>query len=127
MAGPALHPPAWIGFRGQFGQVAMEGEAEADGRPIALDQGFAFTGREGAGARLARFCHREVGRDQHVAHAFGPGLVIELDQALEFAQDMGVAEGVVDRIEPAIRQEVVMHDHASVQILRDRAALFNGA
>jgi hypothetical protein len=42
-------------------------------------------------ARLAGFVHGEVGRKQHVAHAFGPGFVIELDQALEFAQDMGVA------------------------------------
>src|SRR6266403_3777632 len=40
---------------------------------------------------------------------------------------MGVAEGVVDRVEPTIRQEVVMHDHAPLQILRDRAALFTGA
>jgi hypothetical protein len=40
---------------------------------------------------------------------------------------MGVAEGVVDRVEPTIRQEVIMHDHAPLQILRDRAALFTGA
>ena len=45
----------------------------------------------------------------HVAHQFGPGLAIELDQALEFAQDMGVAEGVVDRLHPAIGQEVVVN------------------
>ena len=44
--------------------------------------------------------------------------MIELDQALEFAQDMGVAEGVVDRIEPAIGQEVVVHDDAPLQMLR---------
>ena len=50
--------------------------------------------------------------------------MIELDQALEFAQDVGVAEGVVDRIEPAIGQEVVVHDDAGWQILGDRAALF---
>jgi hypothetical protein len=34
--------------------------------------------------------------------ASAPGFFVELDQALEFAQDMGVAEGVVDRVEPAI-------------------------
>jgi hypothetical protein len=61
------------------------------------------------------------------AHEFGPGLLVEFDQALEFAQDMGVAEGVVDRLEPAIRQEVVVHDDAPLQILGDRAALFAGA
>ena len=40
---------------------------------------------------------------------------------------MGVAEGVVDLPERAIRQEVVMHDDAALQILGDRAALFLGA
>jgi hypothetical protein len=45
-------------------------------------------------------------------------------RSLEFAQDVGVAEGVVDRIEPAIGQEVVVHDDACLQILEDRAALF---
>jgi hypothetical protein len=40
---------------------------------------------------------------------------------------MGVAEGVIDRLEPAIRQEVVVHDDAPLQTLRDRAPLFPGA
>jgi hypothetical protein len=40
---------------------------------------------------------------------------------------MGVAEGVRDRVEPTIGQEVVVHDHAPLQILRYRAALFDGA
>ena len=40
---------------------------------------------------------------------------------------MGVAEGVVDRIEPSIGQVVIVHDDAPLQILGDRAALFVGA
>jgi hypothetical protein len=40
---------------------------------------------------------------------------------------MGVAEGVIDRVEPTIRQEVVVHDDAPSQILRDRAPLLAGA
>jgi hypothetical protein len=127
VAGAVLRTPARVGFRLQFGQLAMEGEAEPDRGPIALEEGVEFSGRERRRARLARFVHREVGRKQHVAHVFGPGLVIELDQALEFAQDMGVADGVIDRVEPAVRQEVVVHDDASVQIFRDRAAFFDGA
>ena len=83
-----------------------------------------FIGRERRRARLARFLHGEVGLEERIAHGLGPGFFVELDQALEFAQDMGVAEGVVDRVEPTIRQEVVMHDHAPLQILRDGAALF---
>jgi hypothetical protein len=34
---------------------------------------------------------------------------------------------VIDRLEPAIRQEVVVHDDAPLQTLRDRAPLFPGA
>ena len=45
----------------------------------------------------------------------------------KFARDVGVAEGVIDRVEPAIGQEVVVHDDAPLQILGDRAALFVGA
>ena len=63
-------------------------------------------------ASSERFVHGEVGLAEHVAHGLGPGFFVELDQALEFAQDMGVAEGVVDRVEPAIGRSVVMHDHA---------------
>jgi Transposase IS66 family len=44
-----------------------------------------------------RFVHSEVGLAEHVAHGLGPRFFVELDQALEFAQNMGVAEGVVDR------------------------------
>ncbi len=127
VAGPVLGSPARVGFGLQFGQLAVEGEAEPDRRPIALDEGLEVIGRKRAGARLAGFVDCEIGRKQHVAHVFGPGFVIELDQAFEFAQDMGVAEGVIDRIEPAIRQEVVMHDDAPLQIHGDRAALFVGA
>ena len=40
---------------------------------------------------------------------------------------MRVAEGVIDRVHPAIRQEVVVDDDAPLQIRRDVAALFAGA
>ena len=123
VAGAMLDAPARVGFGRQLGQIAMEGEAEPNRRPIALDQDLQLIGHEGAVARLARFVDREIGRQQHVAHVFGPGLLVELDQALEFAQDMGV----IDRTEPAIRQEVIVHDDAPLQILGDRAALFVGA
>ena len=126
VAWPVFHSAA-CGFGRQFGQFAMKGQAEPDGGPIALDEGLGFVRREGARARLARPVHREVGRKQHVAHGFGPGLMIELDQALEFAQDMGVAEGVLDGVEPTIGQEVVVHDDASLQIFGDRAAFFVSA
>jgi hypothetical protein len=127
MAGTLLGAPARVGFRLQFGQRAMEGEAAPDGRPITVDEGRALIGRERRRARLARFVHGEIGLAEHVAHGLGPGFLVEFDQALEFAQDMGVAEGVIDHVEPTIRQEVVMHDDAPLQILRDRAALFTGA
>ena len=100
MAGTLLGAPTRFGFRLQFGQPAMESEAEPDGRPITVDEGREFIGRERRRARLARFVHGEVGLAEHVAHGLGPGFFVELDQALEFAQDMGVAESVVDRVQP---------------------------
>src|SRR5208282_4495813 len=51
----------------------------------------------------------------------------KLDQALEFAQDMGVAEGVDDLDEPVVRLEVVVNDDAAFQIPGNVAALFSGA
>ena len=65
------------GFSRQLGQRPMEGEAEPNRRLEALDEGRQFLGCEGAGAGLARLVDRETGREQHVAHQFGPGLVIE--------------------------------------------------
>jgi len=56
MAGTLLGAPARVGFRLQFGQRAMEGEAAPDGRPITVDEGRAFIGRECRRARLARLC-----------------------------------------------------------------------
>jgi len=83
-----LSSPVWATRDGR--------RAAPDGRPITVDEGRAFIGRECRRARLARFVHGEVGLAEHVAHGLGPGFLVELDQALEFAQDMGVAEGVID-------------------------------
>ena len=67
----------------------MEGQALPHRRPIAFDEGLELFGRERRRAPFARFAHGGVGGEQHVAHGVGPGLVVELDQALEFAQDDG--------------------------------------
>ena len=84
--------------------------------------------RSGAPAfRRPRRAHRLVGLAQHRAHEFGPGFLFKLDQALEFAQDMGVAEGVDDLDEPVVRLEVVVNDDAAFQIPGNVAALFSGA
>jgi hypothetical protein len=45
MAGTLLGAPARVGFRLQFGQRAMEGKAEPDGRPITIDEGREFIRR----------------------------------------------------------------------------------
>src|SRR6202035_1301845 len=105
MAGTLLSAPARVGFRRQFGQLAMEGEAAPDGRPITLDEGRALIGRARRRARLARLVHGEVGVAEHVAQGRGPGFLVERDQALEFAQDMGVAESMADRVEPTRSEE----------------------
>ena len=85
-------PSARAGFLLEFGQLAMEGEAEPNRFPISLDEGRHGFGRERRFARLARFVDRGVGVQEHVAHRFGPGLLVDLGESLEFAQDMRVAE-----------------------------------
>ena len=102
-------------------------QAHPDRRPIAIDEGLDLLGRQRPRPRLARRAHRGVGLAQHVTHRFGPGFLLELDHGLEFAQDMGVAECVVDIDEPIIGLEVVVNDDAPFQVPRDVAALFSGA
>src|ERR1700722_4442488 len=127
VAGSLFGTPSRLGWGLVFGQLAVEGEAKANRRPISLDEGCDRLGRERARPRLARLVHGGVGAKERVAHAFGPGLLVDLDQALEFAQDMSIAEGVIDFVEPTVRPEVVVHDDAPLQIIGDRAALFVGA
>jgi len=124
VAGALFGASSREGFRLQFGQLAMEGQTEPNRGPIALDEGREGLRREGASAGLARLVDGGVGVQEHGAHEFGPGLLFDVDEGLEFAQDMGVAERVIDRVHPAIGQEVVVHDDAPLQILGDVAALF---
>ena len=112
------------GLPSKLGQFAMKRQAEPDRRPISVDKGRNPFGRERLRARPSRFAHGGVGLEQQIAHEFGPGLGIEFDQTLEFAQDMGVAEGVGDLVHPtAVGSKVVVHDNASFQFLGDRASL----
>src|SRR5271155_5757540 len=119
--------PACVGLRLQRGQLAVIRQAHPHRRPIALDEGLDLLGRQRPLSRLPRRLHRRVGLAQHRAHEFGPGFLFEFDQALEFAQDMGVAEGVIDLDEPVVGLEVVVDDDAAFQIPGDVAALFSGA
>ena len=92
-------------------------QAHPDRRPIAIDEGLDLLGRERPLSCFPRRAHRLVGLAQHRAHEFGPGFLFKLDQALEFAQDMGVAEGVDDLDEPVVRLEVVVNDDAAFKFL----------
>src|SRR5260370_27243697 len=114
-----LSSPVWARRDGRRGRA---------GRPPNNGRRRPRVHRTRAPSRPPRaLCARRGCLAEHVAHGLGPGFLVEFDQALEFAQDMGVAEGVIDHVEPTIRQEVVMHDYAPLQILRDCAALFTGA
>src|SRR6516225_10060519 len=99
MAGALLGAPARVALLLQFWQPTMEREATPDSRPVASDERRTFIRRECRRARCACLVHGEVGLKKDIAHGLGPGFLIELDQALEFAQDMGVADGVIDRVE----------------------------
>ena len=68
---------ARAGFLLDFRQLAMEGEAEPNRLPIALDEGRDDLGRERRYACLARLIDRGVGVQQQIAHRLGPSLLID--------------------------------------------------
>jgi len=104
----------------------MKGQAFADRRPVSLHEGFDVIGSERRRSGFARLAHGGVGGRRPVAPRRRPGLVVDLDQGLEFAPMMGVAQRVLDLGERAVRRESVMHDDAALQVQGDRAALFLG-
>jgi predicted transposase YbfD/YdcC len=53
-----------------------------------VDEGGDDFGLQRLRARLARLMNGDIRRPKRVAHEFGPGLLVELDQTLEFAQDI---------------------------------------
>ena len=65
-----------------------------------------------------------IRRAEQIAHGLRPGLFVDLDQRLELAQMMGVAEGVSDAGQSVIRLEMVVHGDAARQSFRHGAALF---
>ena len=73
-------------------------------------------------ARLARSLDRAVGLEQEIAHGRGPRLPVDLDQRLQFAQMMGVAQRMADVGEPGVRLEAVVNRDAADEPLRHLAA-----
>ena len=71
----------------------------------ALERGRGQIGR----ARLARVLDGSIGLEQEIAHGCGPRLPVDLDQRLQFAQMMGVAQRMTDVGEPGVRLEAVMN------------------
>ena len=88
-----------MGFSGRRMIEAMIASRTAYNVTMSLDEGREGLGRQRCFACLARFVDGGVGV-QHVAHLFGPGLPVDLDESLEFTQDMRVAKGVIDRNYP---------------------------
>jgi hypothetical protein len=70
----------------QAGKAAMPGQPFAQGLPIAGVEGFERGRREGRFASGAGFPDRPAGVAETIAHFHSPGLVVELNERLEFAQ-----------------------------------------
>ena len=100
----------------------MKGQAEPQDLPVAgeeaLEHGRGQTGR----ARLARLLDRPIGLEQEIAHGRGPGLLVDLDQRLQFAQMMGVASRMADLGEPGVRLEAVVNRDAADEAVGHLAA-----
>ena len=78
------------------GKAAMEGEALTQDLPVAGEEALEHGRSQTVGARLARCLDRLVGLEQKIAHGRGPRLLVDLDQRLELAQMMGVAQRMGD-------------------------------
>jgi hypothetical protein len=100
VSGAMFRPAAIGGAPGQAGQLAMIGKPELEQFPIAVVEGLRQGWTKGGFVPLARFIHRPVGFKQEIAHRLGPR--IELDQRLQFAQVVGVAERVSDAVKAAV-------------------------
>ena len=128
VAGTLFAASASLRLRLQRGQPAMIRQAHSDRRPIAIDEGVDLLGRERPlscfprRARTASLASRSVARMSSAQGSFSNSI-----RPTEFAQDMGVAEGVDDLDEPVVRLEVVVNDDAAFQIPGNVAALFSGA
>ena len=104
----------------------MPGEALAQGLPVAGMEGFERLRGESGWAAGAGFPGRLAGIAETVAHGRRPGLGVERDDRLEFAQMVGVAErmggGPVGAVQLAVGFETVMDDDAPFEAFRHRAA-----
>jgi len=95
VSGP-LFPALARALRGvEVRQAPVKGEALADGGPISIFERLDRRGRERRGAFLLGLAHRLVGVEQRRPHDLGPWLLVFADR-LKLAQQMGVAEGVID-------------------------------
>ena len=100
----------------------MQGEPFLDGLPGAIDEALHAPGFERGLARLPGLAHGLCGVDEEVAHGERPRLLVDVDERLEFAQMMGVAEGVIDVCEGGVGAEMIMHHHCAREPFRNVAA-----
>jgi hypothetical protein len=92
MAGPSLGLAALRSLAGQAGQLAMIGQAFAQGFPVASMEGREEVGGQRCHAAGAGLIDRPAGFEKKVAHGGRPRLLVEGDQRLQFASVMGIAE-----------------------------------
>ena len=101
----------------------MEGEPAPDDGVVAFDQRSQNERRQRRSALDVGAADGCVGLDEKVAHLPGPLLFVDVDQGLEFAQVMGVAQRVPDAGQRAIGFEVIVDDHPATKALGQRASL----
>jgi hypothetical protein len=80
----------------------VKGEAFSDGGPISLFERLDRFGRKRRGALRFGRSHSLIGVQERCAQGLGPGLLVEFANRLKLAQEMGVAEGVIDVFEAQV-------------------------
>jgi hypothetical protein len=121
--GPLLLARLWIGRGIEGRQASVKGETFSHGGPIAVFERLDRCGRKRRRALLFGLSNGLVGIEERCAHGLGPGLVIERANRLKFAQEMGVAEGVIDVFPTLIGAPMVVNHNAARELRHGRTRL----
>jgi hypothetical protein len=93
----------------------MKGQPAPDDGVVAFDQGAQHGRRQEVRPLGAGVGHAGVGLDEKVAHLPRPLFLVDVDERLELAQVVGVAQRVAHAGQPIVGLEVVMDDDPAAQ------------
>ena len=109
---PPRRSAARAGAAGERRLALMQGEPHSQGGIIGrCDASLVGLGQRHGAARPG-LTNQLVGRAQHGVHHPGPRLALDLDERLQFAQMVSVAQGMQGAAQGIVRLEMIVDDDA---------------